>query len=270
MTHDHTIARYRRLYRQLLRFYPRPYGDRFAESMEQTFNDLCRERASAGQSLFGFALWTFSETAAGILRENVKVNFMQNKNILRIAIAAACILIIPLLGNTFVDGWNWGPFDFVFAFAILFGTGVTFELVARKCGATAYRAAVAIACVAGFLLVWVNAAVGIIGDEELANAMYLIVLAVGFVGAFLARFEPRGMSRALFATAAAQLVVPIIALAWVPEERFTPGILPVMYLNAGWVAMWLASALLFRHAANGRSEIRDDEQATRATGGIAK
>jgi hypothetical protein len=69
MANERTIARYRRWYRKLLRFYSRPYRERFAEGMEQTFNDLCRERAGAG-GLFRFVLWMFVETSAGIIREN--------------------------------------------------------------------------------------------------------------------------------------------------------------------------------------------------------
>jgi hypothetical protein len=69
MADEVAIARYRRWYRRLLRFYSRPYRERFAESMEQTFNDLCRERAAAGNGLFAFVLWTFVETSAGIFRE---------------------------------------------------------------------------------------------------------------------------------------------------------------------------------------------------------
>ena len=70
MVDEHAIARYRHWYRKLLRFYSRPYRERFAETMEQTFNDLCRERAGAGDGLFGFVLWTFAETSAAIIREN--------------------------------------------------------------------------------------------------------------------------------------------------------------------------------------------------------
>jgi hypothetical protein len=69
MANERTIARYRRWYRKLLRFYTRPYRERFTEGMEQTFNDLCRERSRAGEGLFGFVLWMFVETSAGIIRE---------------------------------------------------------------------------------------------------------------------------------------------------------------------------------------------------------
>jgi len=41
----------------------------------------------------------------------------------------------------------------------------TYELVARKAGNIAYRAAVGVAVAAALILVWVNGAVGIIGNE---------------------------------------------------------------------------------------------------------
>jgi hypothetical protein len=70
MADEPAMARYRHWYRKLLRFYSRPYRERFADSMEQTFSDLCREHVKAERRLFRFALWTFSETSAAIIREN--------------------------------------------------------------------------------------------------------------------------------------------------------------------------------------------------------
>jgi hypothetical protein len=259
MAHEHAIARYRRWYRKLLRLYSRPYRDRFAETMEQTFNDLCRERASAGKGLIGFVLWMFVETSAGIIREHVRLIVMQTA-IIRIAIVVGFILLVPLAGNLFM-GWNWPWFAFPFWGAVLFGTGLTYELIARKGGTTAYRAAVGIACATGFILVFINAAAGIIGDGAV-NLMYLGVLAVGFVAACIARFEARGMALALFATAVAQMLVPVVALAiwqagWQdlltspnsPHPPFHPGIAPVFGLTAVFAVLFAGSALLFRHAA---------------------
>ncbi len=61
---------YRRWYRRLLGLYPKRYRERFAESMEQTFTDLCRERAGAeGRAPGAFILWIFIETFAGVVRE---------------------------------------------------------------------------------------------------------------------------------------------------------------------------------------------------------
>jgi hypothetical protein len=58
------------LYKKLLALYPRGFRERLGESMEQTFNDLYRERR-AKSAWFGFILWTFAETGIGILREHV-------------------------------------------------------------------------------------------------------------------------------------------------------------------------------------------------------
>jgi hypothetical protein len=72
MAYEHSIRRYRHWYAKLLRLYPKPYYERFGEGMEQTFNDLCRERRDAKGGLFGFVLWMFVETSAGITKENLR------------------------------------------------------------------------------------------------------------------------------------------------------------------------------------------------------
>jgi uncharacterized membrane protein len=59
-----------RLYKKLLRLYPRGFKEQLAESMEQTFNDLYRERQPKPGWL-SFVLWMFVETVIGILREHV-------------------------------------------------------------------------------------------------------------------------------------------------------------------------------------------------------
>jgi hypothetical protein len=279
MADKHAIARYRRWYRKLLRFYSRSYRERFAESMEQTFNDLCRERARAGERILGFVFWIFVETSAGIVRENGR-SIMQSNSIVRIVLLTGCILLVPLLGNLFM-GWNWPWFAFPAWGAVLFGTGLTYELIASKGGTTAYRAAVGIACVTGFVLVFINAAAGIIGDGPV-NLMYLGVLAVGFVGAVVARFEARGMALALFATAVAQMLVPVIALVvwragWIdlltdphsPHPPFDPGIAPVFGLNVVFAMLWVVAGMLFRHAGNTRPRISAKELGSAASPGIA-
>jgi hypothetical protein len=228
--------------------------------MEQTFNDLCRERAQAGEGLFGFVLWVFVETSAAIIRENVRFIMMQNKPIIRIALVTASLLLLPLLAMQFTDEVVWDLTDFVVAGVLLFGAGLTYELVARKGGTVAYRAAVGVAVAAALLLVWMNLAVGLIGSEDNpANLMYSGVLAVGLIGAYIARLQPREMARALFATALAQVLVPVIAMMiWRPP--LTSGLLGVFVLNTFFVALWVVSALLFRHAGDPRSKIREEER----------
>ena len=107
MASESSIRRYRNGYTKLLRLYPRPYRERFGEGMEQTFNDLCRERIETGKSLFSFALGTFFETFAGIIRENaagiVRCSMNRGSTIfLRLVISliaigalAVCIFVFP-------------------------------------------------------------------------------------------------------------------------------------------------------------------------------
>jgi hypothetical protein len=174
---------------------------------------------------------------------------MRTKNLMGIAIATALLLLLPLLAMQFTDAVVWGPADFAVAGILLFGAGLTYELVARKGGTIAYRVAVGVAVAAALLLVWVNLAVGLIGSEENpANLLYGGVLAVGIIGAVIARLRPNGMALALFAMALAQAIVPLIALIiWKPQV--TSGVLGVLGVNALFVMLFAGSALLFRHAA---------------------
>ena len=166
--------------------------------------------------------------------------------------AVALILLLPLVAMQFTDEVVWDVADFAVFGALLVGVGVTFELAARKTGNTAYKTGVGLALLAAFLLVWVNGAVGIIGSEgNDANLMYYGVLAVGIIGALIARLEPRGMARVLFATAGAQMLVPVIALIiWPPQVTSwgAAGVVGVFILNAFFATLWLGSALLFRRA----------------------
>lgn len=172
------------------------------------------------------------------------------------AFVVALILLIPLVltirdGGVEGVGWNWTFSDFVFMGALLFGAGLVYELVARKMSNGAYRAAVGLAVVAAVLLVWINGAVGIIGDGDLdgPNGMYFGVLAIGSIRALIARFRPHGMARALFMMAIAQALVPVIALViWKSAFFDPPGVLGVFALNAFFVLLWVVSALLFRNA----------------------
>ena len=102
----------------------------------------------------------------------------KNKHIIGIVLATAFILLLLFLVMQFTDKVDWNQVDFAFAGALLIGVGLTYEWLKRKSGNFTYRAALIVALAAAFLLFWVNAAVGIIGDEgNPANLMYIGVLA---------------------------------------------------------------------------------------------
>jgi hypothetical protein len=168
--------------------------------------------------------------------------------------SAAVLLLLPLIAMQFAHEVNWDETDFIVFGAMLVGACGAYELATRMTGNTAYRAAVGVAVVAAFLLIWINLAVGIIGSEDNpANLMYGGVLAVGIIGAVIARFEPHGMARALVGMALAQVLVAVLALIfrWGSHGENWPQVIVV--LNGFFAALWLGSAWLFRRAARERS-----------------
>jgi hypothetical protein len=158
---------------------------------------------------------------------------------------AAFLLVLPL-----VAGAPWTLSDYVFA-AVMFGiVGGLIEMAARTSRNVYYRGGALVAVAASFLLVWVNGAVGIIGDEgNGANLMFLGVIAVALAGSIVARFRAGGMARAMAVAASAEalVAVPVVALGLGASEP--PGLAGILVLIGGFTAMWAGSALLFRKAA---------------------
>lgn len=154
----------------------------------------------------------------------------------------AGLILLPLVAMQFTDEVDWNLADFIFAGALVTGTGLAFEVAVRLSDNAACRAAFAVALFAAFILIWANLAVGIIGSEDNpANRMYWGVLAVGITGAAFARLRARGMAYVMAATAFAQVLAAVTAL--VMGWGFTG---PVTVFFA---ALWLAAAWLFRKAA---------------------
>mgnify|MGYP007071594720 CR=1 FL=1 len=85
---------------------------------------------------------------------------MKKTQIVTILIRATLALIIPLSGELFVDGWNWGLGEFVFAwvFFILLGLATTFVMntIPHRKG----RLAAGICVVLVFAYIWVRLATG--------------------------------------------------------------------------------------------------------------
>lgn len=163
---------------------------------------------------------------------------------------AACLLLLPLVAMQFTTEVNWTLFDFVAMGVLLAMVGGAYELAVRVANSNTYVVAFGVAVAAAFFTTWINLAVGIIGDEgDTANAMFFGVLAIGLIGAVLARLEPRRMVRAMVVTAVAQGLVGVAALFIAPDQP------EGAILSAFLVAAWLASAELFRVAAR-------DQQAT--------
>jgi hypothetical protein len=79
--------------------------------------------------------------------------------------------------------------------------------------------------------------------------MFFGVLLVGVVGAIIARLRPKGMARAMYATAIAQVTVAVIALAGDLGLAGASWPWDVLVLTGFFASLWLFSAWLFRKAA---------------------
>jgi hypothetical protein len=93
-------------YKKLLTLYPPGFRKQLGESMEQTFNDLCNERKQQPEGgLFGFVLWTFVETAIGIVQEHSLFIKEMNpmKNILTNLRSPAIISFLIILPFMFLE-----------------------------------------------------------------------------------------------------------------------------------------------------------------------
>lgn len=153
------------------------------------------------------------------------------------------LLLIPLLA-----GFPWTASDYVIMAVLLGGVGVLIELAVRASPSWAYRGGAALLVVTGFLLVWVNLAVGFLGNEDNPwNLLFLGVLAVAALGAVAGRFRARGMMRAALAAAAAQLGIALAALA-LGLGATGPAAVRETLAGVTFTALWLGAAGLFRMA----------------------
>lgn len=86
---------------------------------------------------------------------------MKNNIVFRPTLATLLILLIPFLGNLFINGWNWDIADFIIIGTLLFVTGFIVELVNMKVKNNNHRLAVIIAIILVFLYIWAELGVGI-------------------------------------------------------------------------------------------------------------
>jgi len=86
---------------------------------------------------------------------------LRRRNVARIVLAMAGILLVPLVAMRFTDEVVWTAGDFAAAGALLAGTGLLYELASSRARTIAQRVAAGVALAAALLVVWVELAVGI-------------------------------------------------------------------------------------------------------------
>lgn len=176
------------------------------------------------------------------------------KSIAGIAVATGILLLIPLVAMQFSAEVVWTLSDFIFAGTLLFGTGLSYILITRIVAPrmednVVYRVAVGFALFTGLFLIWVNLAVGIIGSEDNpVNQLYFGVIAVGIIGAFLARFKPQGMAYTMFSMAIAQVLIAAAVLVGGMYKTPPSTVFHIIGVNGFFFTLFVVAAILFRYA----------------------
>ena len=173
------------------------------------------------------------------------------KRLIMWAVIVVLILLIPLLMQfqPFTDEVQWNE---AIAYAVIFiALGGFYELSRwLKTQSRKYHIAFNGGFLGILLLGWVSGAVGIIGSEnQPVNLMYWAVPTILLIGSLISRMKPRGMAYALFAAAAVQFLVPVVALIISPEVSWgNAGVIGVFVVNSIFALIFAVSAMLFRKA----------------------
>jgi hypothetical protein len=86
------------------------------------------------------------------------------KNLVRIVLVTAALLMIPLIAMQFTTEVVWTGLDFTAAGVLLIGTGLLLELARKKLSNVMHRRIAFVAILFTLLFVWAQLAVGIFGS----------------------------------------------------------------------------------------------------------
>lgn len=155
---------------------------------------------------------------------------------------AGSLLLLPAIAMRLTDEVNWTGFDFAVFAAMLGLAGISLELLLRARSGWAYRLGAIAAVISGFMIVWANGAVGMIGNENNPyNLWFGLVLAIAILGA-LARARPQGLAVTFAIAGATQLIIAALGASQDPRGALFSSIL---------ASGWLVAALLMK-VADGR------------------
>ncbi len=163
------ILRYQRVYRLLIRLYPKSYRERFGESMDQTFLDMWNDRIKHNPKSLR-SLGIILDTAKAIIREHIQSTTMTYLPVIRTALITTSLLIIPaalqLTMGTGIEGqgFNWRREDFVLFGIVLFITGLVIGCMLKMVKKPAHRIIGLSILGLVFLVLWAEMAVGLFGS----------------------------------------------------------------------------------------------------------
>jgi hypothetical protein len=135
------VARWVRFYTRDL---PAPIARRRIDEIDVDLHDhIAHERAQGTKDrriALSITARMLRGLAADVSWRRRKMSRTANRPAVRVALATALILLLPLVAMQFTDEVDWGVADFIVAGALLGGTGLLLhELASRKAGNIAYQ-----------------------------------------------------------------------------------------------------------------------------------
>lgn len=125
---------------------------------------------------------------------------------------AIALILTPLVAMQFTNEVDWDETDFIVA-TIIFGiVGGLIELAVRLSSNWYFRTGAMFAVLAGFMVVWANLAVGMIGNEDNpVNLWFGAVLLIAIAGSIASRFRASILPTAMFLAGTTQIAIGTFA-----------------------------------------------------------
>ncbi|GAB4147062.1 MAG: hypothetical protein OHK0017_08330 [Patescibacteria group bacterium] len=214
--------------------------------MLQTFQDILLENEQQSKNLFIQLIWLYAEILIQIFKLRISQFNMKYTKIIRSLLLTSDFLLLPLVGMQISTDIMWTTFDFIFAGSIIFIALLSFEFLISKISNIEFKLASGLTVASTTFLLWTNLAVGLIGNEnEAANYMYLVVIAVIIAGTAISKFKPRNMAYTLFVAALIQASITLIALFMQMYNYLESSLTEILSVNGFFIGLFMLSGLLF-------------------------
>lgn len=85
---------------------------------------------------------------------------MQKRQFLNILLRATIALVVPMLGQLFVNGWHWSVGEFVFAWIFFNILGISYTFITNKINHRGFKVVAGLLVIALFIFIWIRLATG--------------------------------------------------------------------------------------------------------------
>lgn len=160
--------------------------------------------------------------------------------------AALALLALPALAmSAGADGVQWSASDFILFGVMLAMLGGGIELAVSRSAERSHQIGGTVMALTGFLTVWVNLAVGMIGDGANAfNLVFLGIVVAVAVAAVMVGGRPAALAKIALGAAAVQLVTAVAGLG---VDRIGG------LFSMAFALPWLLAAVLLRSNTQGEA-----------------